>query len=285
MTRQAACARMRRLALLMCALLLPVAGAAEPYVTVVDWASGRFVAGTRVGVEGVDLARFPLTIDACRRILLVDLLFSPEGSTLAVPGVGAATILYEFRAEVYDADGALRASQRLRASGYGTPVGQLPTAGAYELRLILVTGVDVEWQFRARAREVFGDIECLPRLLVNEVESNPGGPDAGAEWVELYNPRDVAVDASHWTLRWGTEGAVTLPEGTTVAPGGHLVVVLPSPVPDESATLTLEAAFGYVSDETPALSDHADDGQTLQRSPDGASSWAFAIGTPAAPNA
>lgn len=48
-------------------------------------------------------------------------------------------------------------------------------------------------------------------------------PDAGQpEWVELHNQFSIPVDVGGWTLSGGM--AFTIPDGTTLAPGAHLVI-------------------------------------------------------------
>lgn len=66
-------------------------------------------------------------------------------------------------------------------------------------------------------------------IKVNEVESNG---DAAGDWVELFNTGSTTVDLSGYVFRDNdnTRG-YTIPSGTTVAPGGYLVL--------------LESAFGF----------------------------------------
>lgn len=285
MMAQAAWGRVRRIPLyLVCLLALPGAGAGEAFVTVMDWQAGHFLVATRVGIDGVDAASFPVSLDACRRALLLDLLYTPEDASASAPGVGSASVLFELGAEARDANGSLLGARRILSPAYGIPLGTMPAGGDYEVRLVLVTGADVSWEARLRAREVFGDMACLPRLLVNEVEANPAGPDAGGEWVELINPGDEPVDATGWALRHGATSQ-PLPDGLVVPAGGRVVLALDAPLPDAGVLLSLDAPFGYVSDETPPLDDAADDARTWQRVPDGAAAWAFAHGTPDAANA
>ena len=67
-------------------------------------------------------------------------------------------------------------------------------------------------------------------LVINEVLYDPEGDDAGAEWVEFFNPTDAPALLSGWTL-WGQASpddaptlVFTIPDGTSVARGGFLVV-------------------------------------------------------------
>lgn len=64
-------------------------------------------------------------------------------------------------------------------------------------------------------------------VVINEFLPDPDGVDGGQEWVELYNSGAATVDLSGWTLRAGTSSLsdkYTLPAGTSLAPGGFLVI-------------------------------------------------------------
>ncbi len=61
---------------------------------------------------------------------------------------------------------------------------------------------------------------AAPRVVISEVGYQPTNPDA--EFIELYNPTDQAVDLSGWTL----EGLdLTIQSGTVILPGGRGVFV------------------------------------------------------------
>ncbi len=73
------------------------------------------------------------------------------------------------------------------------------------------------------------DGECGGRVLVNEFVPNPAGSDAGLEWIELYNPGTQPIDVTGWRFEvFKSEGSRSdtdgLPEGTTIDPGGFLLV-------------------------------------------------------------
>ncbi len=38
-------------------------------------------------------------------------------------------------------------------------------------------------------------------IIINEILFNPAGGDAGQEFIELYNPNDIMVDLTGWSLR------------------------------------------------------------------------------------
>jgi hypothetical protein len=75
-------------------------------------------------------------------------------------------------------------------------------------------------------------------ILINEFLANPGeltnpdgSSDDGYEWVELFNTRNRDVDVSGWRIEqasvpdhWGERVRVTLPEGTVIPGGGHLLI-------------------------------------------------------------
>ncbi len=61
---------------------------------------------------------------------------------------------------------------------------------------------------------------AAPRVVISEVNYQPSNPEA--EYVELYNPTDQAVDLSGWTL----DGVgLVIQSGTVVLPGQRVVLV------------------------------------------------------------
>ena len=129
-------------------------------------------------------------------------------------------------------------------------------------------------------------------IVINEVEANPAGTDAGAEWVELYNPSDVSIDVSGWTVAstHDTGNAFTIPSGTSIAAHGYLVITFTTQFLDNSGeVVVLYNAIHSEIDRTPALNDAGNDGSTWQRVPNGAdtggsSDWLFRSGTQGAQN-
>ncbi|MDP3794899.1 MAG: lamin tail domain-containing protein [bacterium] len=65
---------------------------------------------------------------------------------------------------------------------------------------------------------------AVPPLL-NEFLPSPQGPDAEAEYIELYNPTALPIDLSNWYLDDGDGGSApyVLAQGTVIAPGTYLV--------------------------------------------------------------
>ncbi len=288
------------LAVALVAMPQAVVTAAEPYVVIVDWMSGHFIAGTPIvigtlddgapvppsGVGPLNQVRVPFTLDACHRTLLVDLVYDPETLDFDVPDVGGATARYEFNVEVVR-DGTVVASRAVRASGHALAMGT-HEAGVYDLRVSLILGLDVDWALRVRAKEVVAELACEPVILVNEVESNPGGVDAGAEWVELHNPSDVLVDLGGWTLTTthGVTRTLTLEPGTRIPPGAYLIIHFADGqfLDNADESVGLRDNFGRERDVTPVVSDPYDDARTWQRGAEGPHPWAFAPGTQGAVN-
>lgn len=276
---------MRRL--LVCAAvalaLLPQVSAGEPYVILLDWHEGRSLVGTTSLAMSPIADRFLFEVDRCHRNLLLDLLYDPAETGAEVERVGALFIDHDFLVEV-SSDGALVGESRIRNPGYGHPLGTLALEGPYELRLSLANGADVSWQLRLRGSSVFGELACEHRIVVTEIEANPPGPDAGAEWIELYNAGDVGADLSKWTLTTtqGAVSALSLPDGTWLDAGARLVVPFTAgeALDNVGGSIIVTDAFGRVRDTTPELDDTMDDDRTWQRGPELASGWSFANATP-----
>ena len=78
------------------------------------------------------------------------------------------------------------------------------------LRLILIYLSIIAWS------------SCFADVVINEIHYEPPELDELSEFVELHNSGAAEVDISGWALRDGV--AYTFPEGTTIDPGGYLVV-------------------------------------------------------------
>ena len=124
-------------------------------------------------------------------------------------------------------------------------------------------------------------------ILINEMEQNPAGTDAGSEWVELYNPTSNTVDIGDWTLSTtaGTAVSLTIPSGTSIEAGGYRVYTHSSQwLDNEDESVILRDATGNEVDRTPILSDTYNDGRSWQRYPNGedtnsTSDWSFRSST------
>ena len=59
-------------------------------------------------------------------------------------------------------------------------------------------------------------------IVLNEVESDAA--DDGEDWIELANPTDEAIDISGLVIADADGNSYTVPDGTSVAAGGYLVI-------------------------------------------------------------
>lgn len=284
--------------------VIPAAQAGHSIVIHQPWVSGEMAVGLagvgigtvddgqpvpEAGLPAVSYARIPFQVDACHRGLVADLTFEPDDATLDTP-LAVASLGYEMQVELLTVGGELVSSQTVRRSpALSTPIGTAPEPGAYRVDLYLNTGADIEWELRVRGWQVLDDPRCDGWVGINEVEANPAGPDAGHEWVELHNPSlDETVDVSGWSLEstHGVTRTVTLLDGTTIEPEGHLVVEIPpgKMIDNQDEILLLHDSQGIERDRTQVLTDTADDDRTHQRVPDGWGVWQLAPGTPGEAN-
>lgn len=131
-------------------------------------------------------------------------------------------------------------------------------------------------------------------VVINEVEINPGGVNfvPGSEWVELYNPTDEEQFIGSWQIASTTvlQKKLTLPLGTTIKPGQHLLFPGPQAwFTNVGERIELRSIDGTVIDGTPAISDTAGDLDTWQLKFDGIIStsigdWKFVKSTAAFTN-
>lgn len=287
-------------ALVAALAVIPAAEAGHSIVVHQPWVSGEMAVGLAgvgigtlddgepvpdQGLPAVSYARIPFQVDGCHRELVADLIFQPDEKTVDTP-LAVATLGYEMQVELVAANGTVLSSQTIsRPPAFTTPIGTVPDPGAYRVDLYLKTGADIEWELRVRGWQVRDDPRCDGWVGINEVEANPAGTDAGNEWVELYNPSlDETVDLSGWTLEstHGETRNVTLLDGTTIGPEGHLIIDIPGGqmIDDQDEVLLLHDSQGLERDRTQVLDDTADDGRTHQRVPDGWGAWELAAGTP-----
>lgn len=154
---------MRGCVALLLVLALPGVAALDPYVLLIDWQEGRALAPTTPFATLPVADAFPFDATRCHPHLVLDLLYDPDSLVLDVPNAGSASLSYEFRIEVHDADGLVR-EKRIQRSGYGHVLGPIDEEGAHELRLSLGWGADVPWQARLRARLATEDPACNPPL-------------------------------------------------------------------------------------------------------------------------
>jgi len=128
-------------------------------------------------------------------------------------------------------------------------------------------------------------------IVINEIEQNPKGKDAGNEWVELYNPTDKAINISGWVLQT-THGTVEIHHihEMLIDPGEYLVITFSDQFLDNrDESLILFDENGKEIDRTPIVGDDDNDDKTWQRIPDGydsdsPSDWSFLASTREKPN-
>jgi competence protein ComEC len=127
-----------------------------------------------------------------------------------------------------------------------------------------------------------GNVFASESILINELESNPNGDDSGTEEVELYNPSEVPVDLSGWSVgsTAGRTATVVIDSGATIPAQSHLIIGRSSQWLDNSDEgVELRDASGALIDSAGPFSDEDNDDSTWQRSPDGGERWIFATGT------
>ena len=117
-------------------------------------------------------------------------------------------------------------------------------------------------------------------IVINEIEANPPGKDAGNEWVELYNPASEDVDLTSWTLKTthGRIGKVTC-SGIIDANGYRVFESSIQWLDNEGDSVILRDKGGAKIDEV-AFTDTKNDDRTRQRCPNGIdtdsySDWEF----------
>ena len=119
-----------------------------------------------------------------------------------------------------------------------------------------------------------GQTSSNDHVVINEVDINPPGDDSQTvtEWVELYNPTDSAVDVGGWEIASTTilKKTFTIPQGTTIKPGGFLTYSYTKIwFTDVSELVQLRDSEGNIIDETPVITDVSNDFSSWQRLYDG----------------
>jgi len=147
--------------------------------------------------------------------------------------------------------------------------------------------------------EIFPKLEPVPTLdpeqeqdiqeyvIINEVEANPAGDDAGNEWVELYNPSNTAVDISGWQVSStkGQTANITISQGTILQAGKYKIITYSSQwIDNEDEQMILYDSSDHEIDRTKVFFDITNDDRTIQRYPNGGdtdsnSDWSFRSGT------
>ena len=120
-------------------------------------------------------------------------------------------------------------------------------------------------------------------LVINEVELNPAGNDAGKEWVELYNNSNEEIDLTGYVLcpESGDQKAYTI-EDETIGVKEYLVIEFPKQTLNNGPSkglkgekVTLYNTYGVVIDYTDWLTDAENNEFTNQRDTDAYIDWGF----------
>lgn len=122
-------------------------------------------------------------------------------------------------------------------------------------------------------------------ININEFESNPV---SGNEWIELYNPNSFSVDISGWKVYDGLTSPsliYTIPASTTLNSHDYYTFDLTTTkLNNANEFVTLKDDSDVQVDQTDTLADNAGDGNTWQRTPNGANNWTFKSSTKDATN-
>lgn len=125
------------------------------------------------------------------------------------------------------------------------------------------------------------DLPVETGLLINEVELNPEGNDAGNEWVELYNNTDSEVNLLGYTLaQTGSDKKSVSLDRIILGPRQRTVVYfegqsLKNGDSGHGEKILLYDTYGNVVDRTPALRDRENNDRTWQRTADASVNWSF----------
>jgi len=112
----------------------------------------------------------------------------------------------------------------------GTSIHRINSSN-YEL---IDTNTSSDWKIGPISRGIPG-IYVSPQppgeagsVLITEVMINPSGSDNGYEYVEIYNPLDIPIDISNWTIRhqgYINSSDATIPLGTIIPPKTHFTII------------------------------------------------------------
>ncbi len=126
-------------------------------------------------------------------------------------------------------------------------------------------------------------------VYINEVELNPGGTEAGNEWVELYNHSDSAIDLNGWELgaTLGTSIKLKIPLDMVIPAHGYVLIQVGMEfLNNHGEVVELRKPDGSLADQTPGagLLDMIGDDRCWGRVPSGGAGWGFQPCSPEAAN-
>lgn len=137
-------------------------------------------------------------------------------------------------------------------------------------------------------RYSIGESDPSAHIVINEIEQNPYGTDAGNEWVELYNPTTSDVNLDGWKLSTTHGITVTVTLCGTIPANGYFVYTHTEQwLDNEDESVTLRDPSLNEIDRTPYLTEpyRIDNGYySWQRYPNGKdtdsdSDWEFRAST------
>ena len=124
-------------------------------------------------------------------------------------------------------------AQPLTFSGSRDFTGSDETTYYFQIKTKDVASNESDWQAESPA---FTQISLVKKVLINEIQidsiDGKGGTDD--DWVELYNPNDVAVDLSDWSMQKHSDSdpcaikeiyKKNFTSGATILPHGFFLVV------------------------------------------------------------
>lgn len=126
--------------------------------------------------------------------------------------------------------------------------------------------VDVCVNIEGMQTEVPSDLELmygvfclppLPRLMITELLPNPNGSDVGNEFIELYNPNEMAVSLADYALQVGQllENQFDFPTGLMIEPLSYMVfdnTAYSYSLLNSSSRVSLANLEGSILDEVPS---------------------------------
>ncbi len=114
----------------------------------------------------------------------------------------------------------------------GISVGRLPNG-------------DPNASFVPMAQPTLGEANAAHRvgeLIISEVHYNPAGPDAGLEFLEIYNTTTAPIDLKHWRINNAVD--FDLPAGVMIASESTAVLVGFDPLVDTVTASTFRTTYG-----------------------------------------
>jgi hypothetical protein len=61
-------------------------------------------------------------------------------------------------------------------------------------------------------------------IIFTEIEYDPPGTESEEEWIEIYNPTDIAINLTGWTVTDNTETQWSFPDGSVISPESYITI-------------------------------------------------------------